>query len=86
MAITYSQSPLVLLPADLATVANGIKQDNAAGNSMQGAINYMGLMVFPGGRGEIKVYPGDVWAIDSATGFPILVSAKAIAGGGWTYT
>jgi hypothetical protein len=94
-AITYSQSPSVLLPADLATVAQGILQDNTVpfaktpanvGQTIPGAFSFTGVLTFPGGRGSIKVYPGDVIAIDN-TGWPIVVSAHAIADAtDWTYT
>jgi hypothetical protein len=84
-AVTYSPSPNVLLPADLATIANSILVDNAFGNTVPGAVNFMGILTVPG-RGTLKTLPGDVWAFDTATGWPILVSAKAIAGGGWTFT
>lgn len=86
VAITYSASPNVLLPADLATVAQGILQDNAAGNTIPGAFNYMGILTLPNGRGWVKVLPGDVVAIDNL-GWPILVSAASIASGvKWTFT
>lgn len=85
-AVAYSQAPAVLLPADLATVSQAIKQDNAFGNSINGAFNYMGILVLPGGRGAIKLLPGDVVAVDN-TGWPIVVSAKAIADAtDWTFT
>jgi hypothetical protein len=94
-AITYSQSPSVLLPADLATIAQGILQDNTVpgaataanvGMTIPGAFNYMGILTFPGGRGSLKVYPGDVIAFDNL-GFPILVSKASIASAvAWTFT
>lgn len=93
-AVTYSESPTVLLPADLATIANGILQDNinpggvvaGRGQTMPGAFNYMGILTFPGGRGSIKVYPGDVIAIDNL-GWPTVVSAASIASAvSWTFT
>ena len=39
-------------------------------------------------RGWLQLYPGDVVATDRITGFPIVVSAAAIAASGswWTYT
>src|SRR5215472_19101220 len=102
VAITYSQSPNVLLPADLATIAQGILNDApstsnvppgvtsmmvGANSTIPGAFNYMGILTIPG-RGFLKVFPGDVVAIDNSTnvGWPILVSADAIANGHWTYT
>ena len=86
VAITYSQAPTVLLPADLATVANSILQDNAFGNTIPGAFNFMGILTLPGGRGSVKVMPGDVVAVDN-TGWPILLSAKTITSAvDWTLT
>jgi hypothetical protein len=97
--VTYSQSPNVLLPADLATIAQLILNDPTGamgpGTSMMvgdhsvipGAFNYMGILTIPG-RGFLKLIPGDVVAVDPATnvGWPILVSANAIANGSWTLT
>ena len=95
VAVTYSESPLVLLPADLAAIANGILQDNMTpgslvasnvGQAIPGAFNFMGLLTFPGGRGQIKLYPGDVIAIDNL-GWPVVVSAASIANAtDWTFT
>jgi hypothetical protein len=46
-----------------------------------------GLVTIPG-RGILKMRPGDVIAVDPATGWPVLVSAAAIAYAGslWTFT
>jgi hypothetical protein len=95
VAITYSESPNVLLPADLATVAQAILQDNNVpggktpanvGQKIPGAFSYAGILVFPGGRGSIKLYPGDVIAVDNL-GFPVVVSAASIADAtDWTFT
>jgi hypothetical protein len=51
------------------------------------AIGFEGLLLIPGGRGVIKVLPGDIVAVDS-TGWPILISAASIAyaGSDWTLT
>jgi|SRR5215472_7363937 len=92
-AVTYSQSPVTLLPADLAAVAQAILDDTTtsnmvgAGMTIPGAFNYMGILMIPG-RGFLKVLPGDVVAVDPATGvgWPILVSSNAIANGNWTLT
>jgi hypothetical protein len=94
-AITYSESPTVLLPADLATVAQAILQDNNVpggktaanvGQAIPGAFSFTGVLVLPGGRGSVKLYPGDVIAVDN-TGWPIVVSAHAIADAtDWTFT
>jgi hypothetical protein len=98
-AVTFSQSPSVLLPADLAAIAQAILNDptgaTGPGTSMMvgahsvipGAFNYMGILTIPG-RGFLKVLPGDVLAVDPTTnvGWPILVSANAIANGAWVLT
>jgi hypothetical protein len=93
VAVRYSQAPGVLLPAELAAIANAIKDANTFGNPVPSAFNYMGILAIPGGptsqgnggiRGWVQVLPGEVVAYDGATGWPILVSAKAIAGGDWT--
>jgi hypothetical protein len=90
-AVTFSPSPQVLLPADLAAIANSILSANSFGSPIPGALNYMGILTIPGGpnggvRGWVQVLPDEVVAIDPTTGFPILVSAKAIGGGDWTFT
>lgn len=89
-AVTYSQSVTTLLPADLATVNYGILDDVGnlhapAAISGLGGFNREGILVVPG-RGWLKVLPGDVVAvdIDRGSGWPILVSAHAIATGLWT--
>jgi len=77
-AVTYSQSTVTLLPADLATVAQAILDDqNVAHPIVSGAFRYNGLLFIPN-RGVLKVFAGDVVAVD-ATGWPILLSANAIA-------
>lgn len=77
-----------MLPADIAAIANAIKDDKI--NS------YPNNPIFPGGfaqnrllhvpnRGILRVAVGDYVAYDS-TGWPILLSANAIANGPWTHT
>lgn len=97
-AIAYSQSPLVLLPADLATIDTAVLGDPNVLNGQStarsgywpgGGIGYTGILVIPN-RGYLKVLPGDVVAVDvngtTNVGWPILVSADAIANGSWTFT
>jgi|SRR4029077_641404 hypothetical protein len=85
-AITYNQSPNVLLPADIATVAQLIKDDiNVAHPALNGAFDYRGILIVPNRYVGLKVLPGDVLAVD-ANGWPIVVSAYSIATGGWTFT
>jgi hypothetical protein len=84
---TNSLTALVMntqaLPADFATIAQGIKNDKIAANGSHpifpGAFNQMGLLAIPN-RGILQVLPGDVVAIDN-NGWPILVSAASIAYG-----
>jgi hypothetical protein len=72
-------------PADIASVANGIKDDiNVAHPIWPGAFSLAGLLYIPN-RGVLKVLPGDWVGVDS-TGWPILVSKNAIATGPWTHS
>ena len=42
-----------------------------------------GILYYPGGRGMLKLYPGDVVACDPNTGWPILINnASALYTGG----
>ena len=45
-----------------------------------------GILKLPGGRGLVTAQPGDVIAIDPVSGWPILLSANAIAIGAFTLT
>lgn len=47
-----------------------------------GAIDKYGMLTLPGGRGRVRLYPGDILAVDLVTGWPIVVSAAAIAATG----
>jgi hypothetical protein len=82
-SVVYSMSDVTLLPADLATIAQGILDDlNPSHPIVPGSFTYAGRLWIPN-RGNLIMNPGDVVAIDS-TGWPILVSANAIANGPWT--
>ena len=37
-------------------------------------------------RGVLQLLPGDYIAVDATTGWPILLSARAIAAGPWTHS
>jgi hypothetical protein len=79
-AVQFWPDPTDLLPADLATVAQGILKDggygapppaasgsgNKIGTILPGAFVAGGLLYLPGNRspGAIKVYPGDWVAVD----------------------
>jgi hypothetical protein len=73
-----------MTPANIAAIANGIKNDKVNGRPIwPGAFSQNGLLSVPN-RGILRVLPGDYVAFDSTTGWPILVSAVAIASGPWT--
>lgn len=78
------------LPADFATIAQGIKDDriNAAGAHpiFPGAFGSNGILYVPN-RGILNVFAGDVVAIDN-NGWPVLISANSIAYASslWTVT
>lgn len=73
--------------ADIATLQQAIKDDlNVSHPVYPGAYSKAGLLFIPN-RGVLKVLPGDYVGVD-ASGWPILVSAYAIAFGStsWTHT
>jgi len=71
--------------ADIAQIAANIKDDLVNGHPIKpGAFTNNGLLYVPN-RGVLQVLPGDYVAYDS-TGWPILLSALAIASGPWTHT
>lgn len=76
-----------LSPTDIATLRSKILNDLVNGNPIwPGGFEFnSGLLSIPN-RGVVKVLPGDYVAVDP-TGWPILVSAAAIASGstGWTH-
>lgn len=86
-AVVFSQDPSVLLPADLATIAHMILNDQNVATPMAQISGIGGFVregfLFVPNRGKLQIYPGDVIAVDDATGWPILVSAAAAAGADW---
>ena len=90
VAVSFSQDPSVLLPADLATVDYGILDDQTTGHPHASISGIGGLVrqgkLFVPNRGSLTIYPGDYIAYDVTTGWPILVSAYAIASGPWTHS
>lgn len=75
-----------LSAADLADVSNGVKNDQINENPIYpGAFTTSGKLYIPN-RGVLTVLPGDYVAIDSTTGWPILLSALAIASGPYTHS
>lgn len=72
--------------ADIASIALLIKDDiNVAHPISPGAFVRQGVLYVPN-RGELKILPGDYVGVDSTTGWPILVSARAISAGPWTHS
>jgi len=74
--VTFAKS---LSAADVATIQQGIKNDQINGfPTYPGAFSLQGLLYVPN-RGVLKVLDGDVIAWDPETGWPILISADAVA-------
>jgi len=74
-------------PADIATIANAIKDDlNNLHPIWPGAFAQTGLLYIPN-RGVLQMRVGDYVGVDAATGWPILVSARAAASNPqWVHT
>ena len=86
VAVKFSYDTTVLLPADLATINANIKNDiNPAHPSIPGAFVREGFLVIPNRQACILLLPGDGIAVDS-TGWPIVLSARSLAAGPWTFT
>lgn len=84
-ALQWATGGAGILSADLATVAQGIKDDQINTHPIYpGALSKNGHLFIPN-RGILKVFVGDFVGIDSQ-GWPILVSANSIAHGPWTHT
>lgn len=63
-----------------------IKNDLINGNPVYpGAFAQNGLLYVPN-RGTLQVLPGDYVMVDATTGWPILLSARAIASGPWAHS
>lgn len=86
-AVSWTTGGAGLLAADIATIAESILNDEVNGNPIYpGAFSRNGLLYIPN-RGVLKMKVGDYVGVD-ASGWPILVSANAIAFGStsWTHT
>ena len=70
--------------ADTATFNANVKDDLTNGHPVVPGSFRTGMLFIPN-RGFIQILPGDFIAYDS-TGWPILLSANAIASGPWTHT
>lgn len=70
--------------ADVATIQQLIKDDLETNHAIfPGAFSKTGLLYIPN-RGVLQMRPGDYVAVDSTTGWPILISARAKASGPYT--
>ena len=74
-----------MAPADIAAIANAIKNDMVNGNPIMPTAFAQTRLLYVPNRGILRVNEGDYVAVDS-TGWPILVSKNAIANGPWTHT
>ena len=79
LATGLSQSGQALM----ATLMQLIKQDQNQGPALGEGFSRSGLLFVPN-RGYLRAIPGDVVAVDTQTGWPILISGKALAGGAWS--
>lgn len=71
--------------ADVAAFQQLVLDDQLATHPVApGAFSQNGLLYVPN-RGLLKVLPGDFVAVDAATGWPILISARAAAAGPYTH-
>lgn len=75
--------------ADIATINQAIKDDQNPNQPPINATPMLGYsrngVLYVPNRGFLRVLPGDLVCVD-ANGWPILVSARSIATGGWTKT
>ena len=72
--------------ADIATIAAHILDDqNVKHPIWPDAWSNTGLLYIPN-RGFLLAKPGDYVAYDPATGWPILLSARAAAGASWVHS
>jgi hypothetical protein len=81
-ALAFNRSAAV---ADVASIAAGIKNDLNVAHPRFPGFTKGGLLFVPN-RGVLQVLPGDYVGFDATTGWPILLSAFAIASGPWTHS
>lgn len=71
--------------ADLATLDQLIKDDQGNAHAIWPGAIENGMLYVPN-RGQLLILPGDYIGVDSTTGWPILLSARAIASGPWSHS
>ena len=83
VAMPFGSDPAI---ADIAAIAAHILGDqNVSHPIWPGAWANTGLLYVPN-RGILQELPGDYVAYDPATGWPILLSARAAAGASWVHS
>ena len=75
--------------ADVAALNALIKDDLTTGTPRASTSGIGGFVsegkVFIPNRGSLRLYPGDVVAVDPATGGVVVVTARAVAGVNWAF-
>jgi hypothetical protein len=79
LATGLSQTGVALMAAITAAIKNDLSTGPVQGESF----SRNGMLYVPN-RGVLRARPGDVVAVDTQTGWPILISAAAFAGGAWS--
>jgi hypothetical protein len=72
--------------ADVATINNGIKDDDIVTRPRARSAFTRGGQLWIPNRGYLILQPGDYIAFDTQTGWPILLSNLAAAGASWVHT
>ena len=89
-ALPFNRSPVTaqantsFADADFASI-NALILDDYTGLPIDYCYTKNGVLVIPR-RGMLKILPGDYIAVDTQTGWPILVSNKAASAAGWVHT
>lgn len=84
--LALSYAPGVMAPADVATISQAIKSQDSIGRNIPEAFSNDGILHLPSKKGIIRLDPGDWVGIDPATGWPLVISAYAIANGAFTHS
>ena len=66
--------------------ADVLDDQNVAHPQLPGALDMSVSRLYIPNRGWLQILPGDYVAVDATTGWPILLSKRAIAAGPWTHS
>lgn len=72
--------------ANVALFNAAVLSQNAVARLEPTSFSPSGLLQLPGKRGVIQCIPGDYIMVDPTSGWPIVVSAQAITGGGFVHS